>query len=67
MPRLRVITITIKKFESLVINSDKNLNAYLKDNYGEVRDPEFPDLKKLYASIFAHRWSKVYDKYNLIK
>ena len=43
----------------------KGANAILKDKYGEVRDPDFPDLKKLYASIFGHRHSKVYDKFEM--
>jgi hypothetical protein len=38
-------------------------NAILKDKYGECRDPQFPQLKKLYASIFGHRESLVYEKY----
>jgi hypothetical protein len=38
-------------------------NGILKDKYGECRDPQFPQLKKLYASIFGHRESLVYNKY----
>lgn len=38
-------------------------NALLKEKYGEVRDSDFPDLKKLYASIFGHKWSEVYGKH----
>jgi hypothetical protein len=38
-------------------------NGILKDKYGECRDPQFPQLKKLYASIFGHRECLVYNKY----
>jgi hypothetical protein len=38
-------------------------NGILKDKYGECRDPQFPQLKKLYASIFGHRESLVYNKH----
>lgn len=41
----------------------KGANAILKDKFGEVRDENFPDLKKLYASIFGNRWSEVYGKH----
>lgn len=41
----------------------RRANALLKDRYGEARDSEFPNLKKLYASIFGHRDSHVYEKY----
>lgn len=43
----------------------KGANRILKDKFGEVRDPNFPDLKKLYASIFGHRSSLVYNKYDM--
>jgi hypothetical protein len=43
----------------------KKANSILKEKYGEIRDPEFPDLKKLYASIFGHRWGEVYGKYKM--
>ena len=43
----------------------KKANGYLKDTFGEVRDPQFPDLKKLYASIFGHRYNLVYEKYKM--
>jgi hypothetical protein len=38
-------------------------NGILKDKFGEYRDPNFSQLKKLYASIFGHRESLVYEKY----
>ena len=41
----------------------KGANAILKDKFGEVRDSNFPDLKKLYASIFGNKWSNIYGKY----
>lgn len=42
----------------------KKANSYLKDTYGEIRDPKFP-LKKLYASIYGHRTSLVYGSCNM--
>lgn len=41
----------------------KGANALLKERFGEVRDENFPDLKKLYASIFGDKWSEVYGKH----
>jgi len=41
----------------------KGANAILKEKFGEVRDENFPDLKKLYASIFGNKWSEVYGKH----
>lgn len=43
----------------------KGANSILKEKYGEIRDPEFPDLKKLYASIFGGKWSNVYNKFKM--
>ena len=43
----------------------KGANRLLKEKYGEVRDSNFPDLKKLYASIFGNRWNNVYDKFKM--
>ena len=43
----------------------KGANKLLKEKYGEVRDPEFPELKKLYASIFCGKWSNVYGKHKM--
>lgn len=40
----------------------KGANAYLRVKYGEVRDPLFPGKKKLYASVFGHRYSTIYEK-----
>lgn len=40
-------------------------NSILRENYGEVRDPEYPTLKKLYASIFGHNYSSIYSKYEM--
>ncbi len=45
--------------------SPKKANNILKNRFGEIRDPEFPVLKKLYASIFGNRESIVYDKYRM--
>lgn len=41
----------------------KGANALLKEKFGEVRDEAFPDLKKLYASIFGNKWSEVYGRH----
>ncbi len=41
----------------------KGANAILKDKFGEVRDPDFPLLKKLYASIFGNRSGLVYNNF----
>jgi len=43
----------------------KGANGILKEKFGEARDPDFPDLKKLYASIFGNKWSEVYGKYKM--
>ena len=43
----------------------KGANRLLKEKYGEVRDPEFPDLKKLYASIYGGKLSNVYGKFKM--
>lgn len=43
----------------------KGANKILKENYGEVRDKEFPDLKKLYASVFGGKLSQVYNKFKM--
>lgn len=41
----------------------RGANALLKDMFGEARDKNFPELKKLYASIFGNRYSVVYGKH----
>lgn len=41
----------------------KNANSILKDRYGEIRDDS--DIKKLYASIFCNRKTRVYEKYDM--
>lgn len=43
----------------------KRANNYLRETFGEVRQEEHSDKKILYASIFAHRPSTVYDKYKM--
>ena len=45
--------------------SPKKANNILKNRFGEFRDPNFPELKKLYASIFGNRESIVYEKYKM--
>jgi hypothetical protein len=40
-------------------------NGYLREKYGEVRDANHGEKKKLYASVFGHRHSLVYDKYKM--
>jgi hypothetical protein len=37
----------------------------LREKYGEVRDENHAGKKKLYASIFGHRYSIVYEKYKM--
>lgn len=43
----------------------KRGNTYLRETYGEVRDLNHPNKKKLYASVFGHRFSIVYEKYKM--
>lgn len=43
----------------------KRSNSYLRETYGEYRDLNHPDKKKLYASVFGHRYSIIYDKYQM--
>jgi len=43
----------------------KGVNSYLRETYGENRDPYHPKIKKLYASVFGHRYSEIYGKYNM--
>lgn len=40
-------------------------NGVLREKYGEVRDPNHPEKKKLYASVFGNRYSLVYEKYKM--
>lgn len=37
----------------------------MREKYGEVRDENHAGKKKLYASIFGHRYSIVYEKYKM--
>jgi hypothetical protein len=46
-------------------SSPPKANNILKNRFGEVRDPNFPVLKKLYASIFGNRESLIYEKYKM--
>lgn len=43
----------------------KGANSLLREKYGEIRDADFAEKKKLYASVFAHRYSRVYNKYKM--
>ena len=43
----------------------KRANNCLRETFGEVRQEEHSDKKILYASIFAHRPSTVYNKYKM--
>lgn len=43
----------------------RGANAKLKDSFGEVRDPKFPNINKLYASIFGDKWGTVYNKFSM--
>jgi hypothetical protein len=40
-------------------------NGYLREKYGEVRDETHAGKKKLYASVFGHKHSIVYEKYKM--
>lgn len=46
-------------------SSPKGANAILKEKFGEIRDKNFPELKKLYASIFGNKYSVVYNKHKM--
>ena len=46
-------------------NFPKRANTFLRNNYGEIRDNNFPNNKKLYASVFASRNSIIYGKYKM--
>lgn len=43
----------------------RRANGYLKEKFGDYRDDKFPDIKKLYASIFGNRDSIIYEKYKM--
>jgi len=43
----------------------KGVNSYLRETYGENRDVNHPEAKKLYASVFGHRNAEIYGKYNM--
>jgi hypothetical protein len=46
-------------------DSPKGANSFLRETFGEIRDENHSDKKKLYASIFGHRESTVYSKYKM--
>lgn len=46
-------------------DNPKRANSYLRENFGEIRDENHSDKKKLYASVFGHRDSTVYSKYKM--
>ncbi len=37
----------------------------MRENFGEIRDENHSDKKKLYASVFGHRASIIYSKYKM--
>jgi len=43
----------------------KKANTYLREMFGEIRDENHGDKKKLYASVFGHRYSTIYEKYKM--
>jgi len=43
----------------------KGANSYLREIYGENKDSNYPEMKKLYASVFGHRYSEIYGKYKM--
>lgn len=57
----RELTSSVVSLFSKAPSHPKNANAFLKDTYGEIRDNS--NMKKLYASIFGHRDTCVYEKY----
>lgn len=46
-------------------SSPYRANTYLREKYGEYRDDNHPNIKKLYASIFGHRDSNIYEQYKM--
>ncbi|MCY4561959.1 MAG: MvaI/BcnI family restriction endonuclease [Flavobacteriaceae bacterium] len=42
-------------------NSPKKAMRLLRDTFGDYKDSAFPQMKKLYASVYANRWSNIYD------
>jgi len=46
-------------------DTPKGANSYLRETFGEIRDDQHSDKKKLYASVFGHRFSVVYLKYKM--
>lgn len=46
-------------------DNPKRANSYMRENFGEIRDENHSDKKKLYASVFGHRDSTVYSKYKM--
>ncbi len=42
----------------------ENGDSYMRETFG-VYDEEYPDIKVLRTSIYAHRWSLVYKKLNI--
>lgn len=46
------------------LTSPKGANSLLRERYGEIRDLNF-NRKKLYASVFGHRFSLIYNKYKM--
>jgi hypothetical protein len=53
----------VSLFSKSPSNPKRGANKILRENYGEVRSDEDLGLKKLYASIYAHNWGLVYEKY----
>jgi len=43
----------------------KNANTYLRESFGDYRDEIYEKKKILYASVFGHRYSIVYEKYKM--
>ena len=46
-------------------DNPKQANSYLRENFGEIRDENHSDKKKLYTSVFGHRSSIVCSKYKM--
>jgi hypothetical protein len=43
----------------------RKANSYLREKYGEVRDENHAEKKKLYASVFGNRYAIIYEKYKM--
>lgn len=61
----RELTSSLLSLFSKSPNHPFRANTYLRLNFGEVRDENFPNNKKFYATLTASRISKIYNKYKI--